>query len=282
MCVKLMLASVSLAIKHAGFEGDTDRLAAASAMLASTHGSPSFCAEYYTQIVREGVLGANPVLFAEGVPNAGAAHVSTNFGIMGACQTIIGSRTAGLDALGLAAMRIRSGASQMVIVGAAEETHACVDRAYHHFEVQHNNEFGRGFFATPGAVSFIVESSASAIARGARPLAKIGRYAGVSASRGIVDSPSRVLKVAKAHGAILGSGNRTWIDRAEAIAARRSPGSILIESLHARVGELFSAGPLLGIIHALAQGQHSHLTSMCTDFTGTAAAIQIERIDWDE
>jgi acetyl-CoA acetyltransferase len=96
--------------------------------------------------VREGVLSANPVLFAEGVPNAAAAHVSTNFGIRGACQTFIGSRTGGLDALAMAARRIGTGACDIVVVGAAEETHATVDRAYRHFlgnELLHIARFGR-------------------------------------------------------------------------------------------------------------------------------------------
>ena len=61
------------------------------------------------EIVRQGLIGANPVLFAEGVPNSAAAHLSLMLGLKGGCQTIIGSRTSGLDALHLAALRIRAG-----------------------------------------------------------------------------------------------------------------------------------------------------------------------------
>lgn len=276
MYVKLMLSSVALAIKHSGLEGDAARLELASAMLASTHGSPGFCADYYSQIVREGVLGANPVLFAEGVPNAGAAHVSTNFGIKGACQTIIGSRTAGIDALGLAAMRIQTGASDIVVVGAAEETHSCVDRAYQHCGFGKESGEGSGFFLTPGSVSLILESSISAAARGVKPLAKVGKYAAVSGVNSALNSPQRVLKLIGARGTVLGSGNSTWIDRAEAVGAQRMPGVELTESLHDRVGDLFSAGPLLGIVREIAGGRPSTLTSLCTDFTGLASAIAIE------
>ncbi len=282
MYVKLMLSSVALAIKHSGLEGDTSRLEHASAMLASTHGSAGFCAEYYTQIVREGVLGANPVLFAEGVPNAAAAHVSTNFGIKGGCQTIIGSRTAGVDALGLAALRIRTGASDMIVVGAAEETHGCVDRAYQHFGLGvksgDGSGDGPGFFSTPGAVAMILESSVSAAARGVKPLATIGKYAAISGAKSIVTSPARALQQVEARGTVLGSGNRTWIDRAEAAAVRRMAGVTLVDSLHDRVGDLFAAGPLLGIVRGLADRRHSRLTSLCTDFTGLSSAIGIETI----
>ncbi len=285
-CVKFMLASVSLAIKHADLESDAHRLALASAILASTHGSPGYCAEYYSQIVRDGVLSANPMLFAEGVPNAAAAHVSTTFGIQGACQTIIGSRTAGLDALGLAAMRIRTGANQTVIVGAAEESHECLDRAYGHFDPRENRGDHAGFFISPGSVALVVESSVSAQARGAKPLARIGNYASLSPSRTVrdgvacgvaFDASARVLRQVRASGVVLGSGNHTWIDRSEALAVRGSPGMTLAPPLLERVGDLFAAGPLLAIVHAIAQGLRSPTTSLCTDFAGTAAAVVIDK-----
>ncbi|MBS0197020.1 MAG: beta-ketoacyl-[acyl-carrier-protein] synthase family protein [Planctomycetes bacterium] len=285
-CVKLMLASVSMAIKHAGLENNTERLEKACAILASTHGSSGFCSEYYTQIVREGVLGANPVLFAEGVPNAAAAHVSTNFGIRGACQTIIGSRTAGLDALGLAAMRIQAGAAQTILVGAAEETHANVDRAYRHFNLCEEAAAGRGFFTTPGAVALVVESSASAMARGVRPLARLGGSVAVSGTAGKstdvgcaaeCDAPTRALRLIGADGAVLGSDNRSWIDRAEENAVNAHPGATLVHSLHDRTGDLFAAGSLLAIVRALAQGSHDAMTALCTDFAGVASAMRVFR-----
>src|SRR5207249_4669802 len=75
----------------------------------TTHGSANYSSDYYGQIVREGMAAANPMLFAEGVPNAAAAHLSLMLGLKGSCQTIIGSRTAALDALRLAAARIAVG-----------------------------------------------------------------------------------------------------------------------------------------------------------------------------
>ncbi len=284
-CVKLTLASVSLAIKHAGLENDAERLEKACAILASTHGSSGFCSEYYTQIVREGVLGANPVLFAEGVPNAAAAHVSTNFGLRGACQTIIGSRTAGLDALALAAMRIRAGACETMIVGAAEETHANVDRAYRHFNLFPRASDGPGLLTTAGAVTFVVESHISATTRGATPLARIRSSAGVSVPNAAhdgspcdstVDSPFLALKHVNARGVVLGSGNRSWIDLAEAMAVRQTPGAVLVDSMHDRVGDLFAAVPLLGITRAIIEADASIVTALCTDLTGAASAATIE------
>lgn len=126
--VKLMLAATSIAVKQANLPAGA--IENASAILGSTHGSPAYSYDYYSQIVREGVTAANPMLFAEGVPNAGAAHVSLAFGIKGGCRTIIGTRSAGLDALRLAILRIANGDIPLAVVGAAEEAHEVIDRAY--------------------------------------------------------------------------------------------------------------------------------------------------------
>jgi 3-oxoacyl-[acyl-carrier-protein] synthase II len=283
-CVKLMLASVTLAIRNARLEGDTARLNSACAMLGSAHGSSGFCCDYYTTIVREGggVLGANPVLFAEGVPNAAAAHVSTTFGIRGSCQTIIGSRTAGLDALALATMRIRTGTSDLIIVGAAEETHDVVARAYRHQGLYPSLTTDDQAFLTPGAVAFTVESAASAAARGVTPLAIIDRFASASGTQADAAphvplssfrAPTRALREAHTGGLVLSSGNGTWIDRAEAAAMRHIRASTLTPSLFPRTGDLFAAAALLHIAHTIATAPHQQATALATDLSGIAAAL---------
>jgi 3-oxoacyl-[acyl-carrier-protein] synthase II len=282
-CVKLMLASVTLAIRNARLEGDAARLNGACAMLGSAHGSSGFCCDYYTSIVRDGgVLGANPVLFAEGVPNAAAAHVSTTFGIRGSCQTIIGSRTAGLDALALATMRIRTGASDLIIVGAAEETHDVVARAYRHQGLYSSLTADDQAFLTPGSVAFTLESAASASARGATPLAIIDRFASASGMQADAHpnvplssfrAASTALKAVHAGGRVLGSGNGTWIDRAEAAAIRHVDGAILEPSLFARTGDLFAAAALLHMAHTIATAPGQHASALATDLSGIASAL---------
>lgn len=277
-CVKFMLASVSIALRHAGLEGDA--LASATALLASTHGSSTFCSDYYSQIVREGVLAANPVLFAEGVPNAAAAHVSTNFGIRGACQTLIGSRTSGLDALAMAARRIGTGACDIVVVGAAEESHATVDRAYRHF-------IGSSTFCTtPGSAALIVESAAHAKARGATPIARIGMSASVScgaaSGRGCAashDTPAAVMQALDAHGArrVVGSGNDTWIDPAEEKAIKRTLKTQIARTTSG-LGDLFATSPLAEVVAALHAGIDEPFIALCTDFTGVSTGVVIEQV----
>jgi len=70
------------------------------------------------------------MLFAESVPNIGSAQVSLAFGVRAPCISVIGRRTAGLEAMALACARIRTGAWERAIVVAAEEASPIVERVF--------------------------------------------------------------------------------------------------------------------------------------------------------
>jgi 3-oxoacyl-[acyl-carrier-protein] synthase II len=161
--VKLTLAATAVAVADAGISDLPGFAAGCSAILGSTHGSLRYSEDYYSQLVHEGMNAANPMLFAEGVPNAGAAHLSMMLGLKGGCQSIIGSRTAALDALRLAAARIADGSWDRAIVSAAEEVTPIIQRAYALCSAGDDRPM------KPGAVTFILESSDAAAARSARP-----------------------------------------------------------------------------------------------------------------
>ncbi|MCH8242171.1 MAG: FAD-dependent oxidoreductase, partial [Planctomycetes bacterium] len=118
--VKLTLAATTLALNDARIERQSELMESCAALLGTNYGSTIYCERYYRQIIEQGIDAANPMLFAEGVPNAAAAHLSTTFGVKGFCQTLIGTRTAGLEGILLAAACIRSGRWDRVLVGAAE------------------------------------------------------------------------------------------------------------------------------------------------------------------
>jgi hypothetical protein len=149
------------------------------------------------------------------------------------------------------------------------------------------------FRTAPGGVAIIVESSQSATARGATPIARITGHASISASP---DGPSAepedrantpcaagsqaptlalatLLASTDAPVRVLGSGNGTWIDRAEQAAARA--GVDLQASRAGRMGDFFAAGPLLDIVLSLEE-KAGRLAALCTDFTGHASAVMIE------
>jgi 3-oxoacyl-[acyl-carrier-protein] synthase II len=291
--VKLTLAAATIACRDAQLIDRPDLLAQTSALLGTTHGSSSYSYDYYAQIVKEGVLAANPMLFAEGVPNVGAAQLSLMLGLKSACQSIIGSRTAGLDALRLACLRISSGAAQRVIVGAGEESHFSVERAYEHCGLRSAGPScppfagESGFRSGPGAVSLVLESNDSARERGAIPYAKIGAALAMNGDRETLPRTlAALLKALPASGQILCSANATWLDRAERSALSRAAPEASIGSAYDLAGELLSATPLLNIAAALLSGRLPNLarrremldrfTALCTDWTGGACAATLE------
>jgi 3-oxoacyl-[acyl-carrier-protein] synthase II len=262
---KLTLAATALACTNAGISDVPAFAAECSAILGSTHGGAMFCRDYYTQIVREGMGAANPVLFAEGVPNAASAQLSLMLGIKGACQTIIGSRTAGLDALRLAALRIASGQWERAIVSAAEEDADVLTAAYRHAGLSASSSDEpaarafvdqNGFHTSCGAVSLILESEGST--KGRRALAGIGTGSAASGDgrEGHAARFACVLADLGDLSQVVCSANGTWIDREEATglaasARRRGVPSMHVSTLSGFTNEMFSVGPLAAVAGVL-------------------------------
>ena len=284
--VKLTLAAATLAVRDAALpnagEGRDAWFRGAAAILGTTHGSTHYSYDYYRGIVDDGLATANPMLFAEGVPNAGAAHLSMMLGLRGACQTIIGSRTAGLDALRLAAMRIATGQWDRALVCAGEEHDPLVEDSYAAFDMP---RMPGGTSA--GAVTLVLESRRAAEARGARVHATVDggwqvhfgwRDAGVG-----VRAVRRRLHEDAARGVqrIIGSANGTWIDRFEAAAMRRV--NLPVQAAQAGRGsaESFSVGPLLAVTGAAlrSDGFSRSTTVLATDFNGVATGVHIRPVN---
>ena len=303
--VKLTLASATLAFRDAGIQDIAAFAEDCAAVLGSTHGSCNFSAAYYRQIIDEGMGAANPILFAEAVPNAGAAQLSLMLSLKGACQTIIGTRTAGLDALALAAARISAGVWDRAIVSAGEEYCDIVNEAYLHCGVRAVSEgcapftAESGFTCGAGAVTFILESRASIERRGGTVRGKID--AG-TAARGkpsaAIQTISRVLSELKNPSRVLSSACGTWIDRAESAALRHN-GNPLVSTIYGHIAETFSASPLIAIAAVLLSGKMPDLpgqsspenekralttdtadsfAAICTDFTGCVSGVQLSRL----
>ena len=107
-------------------------LASMPLLAASWHGAAAFTEQYYRDLLASGINLANPMLFAESVPNVGSAHVSLGFGMTAASATVIGTRTAGLEAMFLASCRIRSGELDKAMVVMADESHPTIDAVLGH------------------------------------------------------------------------------------------------------------------------------------------------------
>ena len=303
--VKLTLAATTLALKDSKLDTVENFGDATSVILGSTHGSADFSATYYGEIVKQGLIGANPVLFAEGVPNSASAHLSLMLALKGGCQTIIGSRTSGLDALHLAALRIRSGQWDRAIVGAGEEYNAIVNGAYEHCGLYAGGNCAapspdplqeKGFVTGSAAVTFVLENREAFEARGAKSHGVVLKSANFRGRPNeSIESACRVLETLDSPRAVLTSASGTWIDRAEAAAIRRKSPSAVASSLYGHVAEHFSAAPLLAVASTLLTGRLPRMlqrlrdiiaangaepaqrfAAICTDFTGCVSGVLVE------
>lgn len=147
---RLLLAAVRDLVESEGLaSGD---LRDVPLLAASWHGAAEFTERYYRDLLASGIDLANPMLFAESVPNIGSAHVSMGFGITAASATVVGTRTSGLEALSLAHCRIASGDWSHALVVAGDEVHPIVNRVLGHC---YEGEID----CTAGAVALLLEST---------------------------------------------------------------------------------------------------------------------------
>ena len=256
--VKLTLAAATLAGRQAF--GDAGVPAHAAALLGTMHGSATFSETYYRQLLSEGVLAANPSLFAEGVPNAAAAQLSLMLGLVGPCQTIVGTRTAGLDALRLAVLRIASGEWHTAIISAGEEDSAIVAAAHAHCGDGPADDVS-------GAVALVIESAESAAARGATVLATLTDARAAAGPReAIVDTAVHLIRQATPTDRI------ATIGRAATVAARRAERNEQPFDL-TPFGDRFSVTSLAAIAVAI-EGRTS-CSVLDTDPSGLAACVRL-------
>ena len=271
--VKLTLAAATLACADAGLDEPAQYSDKTAGLLGTMHGSAGYCYDYYRQIVTEGPLAANPILFAEGVPNAAAAQLSLMLGLKQSCQTLLGTRTSGLDALRLAFLRIAAGDWPRAIVSAGEEFDPTINAAYERCGLR-KAAGERGFDNAACAIALVIESEDAAAQRGAIPLARVTHTA--SASGGPAELPRRIARMLApftGRSIISSPAIQTWLERAEnnGVAAA---GPAASHSL--ALPELFSASGLAAVAAGLALSKTDAFTALSTDFTGLATAVQCE------
>ena len=281
---RLNLAAVSDAMRDADLSGPLDEPGDPprhAAMLGTTYGSVSYALPYYRQIIDDGMAFANPMLFAEGVPNAAAAHVSMNHGIRGPCQTIIGSHTAGLDALYLATLRLRENRYDRVIVCAAEECHPLVAQAYERIGLIPKAE---DFATAAGAVALVLEKAETARSRGARVLGRIAggmgcRYDTEHTTQAVIaiaqilkslnDPPSiwHLVPSGTSHDRVLKSaGRRARTETRMRSIAQCASASPLLQLCAALLDpEAEPTTPRIGVAAASPQGMATAITAICED-----------------
>jgi len=185
---RLAVAAAALALEDAAFPGSSlERLGVALGTSGSDLGAeelsaalsrmaaPQRAAEEPAVFGAEALPGMNPLWLLLHLPNMASAHVAIQLEARGPNTTVMTGEAAGLQAVVEGAEWIREGRADAVLAGGA-------DAPVHPFAFAAFEQAGR--FAGPsplvpaeGAAVLLLEERASALARGARPLAELGSHA---------------------------------------------------------------------------------------------------------
>ena len=278
--VKLLLAATRASTDDAGIEDVAGFAESCCAILGSAHGAADYTERYYDEVVTDGIAAANPMLFAEGVPNVGSAQLSLALGMKGPAQTIVGSHCAGLEALHLAALRIGTGEWDRAIVGAAEEHSPTIDRIYAHCG-QHAPEAAApgsayapnaaGYVTGAGAAVIILESADAMRARGGRSRGVV-EHSVAGCCAGTEETIERVFRDIGTPSQLIGAGCATRGDAEERRALGRLEGDRFFTSMYGHLAQTFSVMPIAGIAAALLTGRLPRLVGSPPPAAGATAS----------
>ncbi len=179
---RLVIVAAHLAFEASGWTAQRRAACDVGLVLGTMFGSVHTISSFDRRALVAGPKYAKPFDFANSVINAAAGQTAIWHDLRGINSTIAGGTAAGLQALGYAAEVIRTGRSDAVLAGGADEL--CFESLYgFHQTGRLGGENGgdcvpfdarRGGFAVgEGAGLLMLEEAESAIARGAPILAEI-------------------------------------------------------------------------------------------------------------
>ena len=184
--------AAGLALDSAGVKGNTEILSRMDMIVAAGGGERDLAVD--ASIINSGIQGnADPALFNERLmndlrptlflaqlSNLLAGNISIVHGVTGSSRTFMGEEAAGFDAARIALARIASGQSDIALVGAAqnsERKEMLMLYEFGDFNLKGNFkpvwEREGGFALGSGGVFLVIESKEHALARGAKPYAKL-------------------------------------------------------------------------------------------------------------
>lgn len=187
---KLAVAAARMAIADGGLENTAEGWDETGVVISTAFGPTDFTERLLRSIASGGPETASPSHFTESVANAPAAQIAIECHARGPNVTVTQREAGAVIALGRAAAEVAEGRARRVLSGSVEEItpllHALLDRfgalaralpgrreAARPFDRNRN-----GMLAGEGATVVLLEAESSAVARGARILARVLGSAG--------------------------------------------------------------------------------------------------------
>ncbi|MEU2426271.1 beta-ketoacyl synthase N-terminal-like domain-containing protein [Streptomyces sp. NPDC007851] len=143
---------------------------------STNYGNVDTVCETVRTIAAESYLATSPMMLPATSSNVVASWVAITHGLRGANLTLCNGPTSGLDAVNWARLLIAAGRVERMLVVGVEPDNPAVRHVTDASEADPDGTGGAPDLFD-GAVALVIESSASAGARGVRPLAAVGPYA---------------------------------------------------------------------------------------------------------
>ncbi len=184
------------AVENSGVEWTPELRDNAAIVTGSCVGGQSTEDIGFQQVYKLGQNRVHPLTIPKTMANAGASHISMEFGITGPSFTVSTACSSAAHAIGQAFWMLRNGAANLAIAGGSEAPFSFgILKAWEAMRVvspdtcRPFSKDRRGMVLGEGAAMFILEPLEAARARGARILAEIVGF-GMSADAGHITQPS--------------------------------------------------------------------------------------------
>src|SRR5579883_3007295 len=184
------------AVGKAGVEWTPELRESAAIITGSCVGGQSTEDLGFVEVYKLGHNRVHPLTIPKTMANAGASHISMEFGITGPSYTISTACSSAAHAIGQAYWMVRSGMTDLALTGGSEAPFSFgILKAWEAMRVvspetcRPFSKDRRGMILGEGAAMFVLEPLEAARARGARVHAEIVGF-GMSADAGHITQPS--------------------------------------------------------------------------------------------
>jgi 3-oxoacyl-[acyl-carrier-protein] synthase II len=266
---KVMVSAVRLALDDSGLDSkevDSNRIGIS---IGTGLGSSDTVDQFFRSLLKEGPVGAQPILFQTAVPNAITSHCAIEYGIKGVNITFSHKETSTEMAMSFAYHLLKEGRADVIFAGGGDELS---EPLYHVYSMLGALSPGKGkgregmrpfdqnrngIILGEGSGILVLETLEHAKKRGARIYAEMGGFGLSGSTDGLLrydlngDAIERAMSLAVKEPSIVdyisATANSTPdLDRVEAVAIKKIFGErtkeISVSSLKSMIGEFDGSG----------------------------------------
>src|SRR5882672_5894392 len=184
------------AVEHAGIEWTPELRERAAIITGSCVGGQSTEDLGFVSVYKQALNRVHPLTIPKTMANAGASHISMEFGITGPSFTISTACSSAGHAIGQAFWMVRTGTTDLALAGGSEAPFSYgILKAWEAMRVvspdtcRPFSKDRRGMILGEGAAMLVIESLDHALARGATPIVEIAGF-GMSSDAHHITQPS--------------------------------------------------------------------------------------------